>query len=97
MWRRLMILCLATTPLGGCASFSSAPPSCDGMARRPLNRSMWDWENAPASVSASPPLMRRADAGSPIRVAKETPLAPTLRQPPRFDVAAAYRACGREG
>lgn len=95
MWRRLMFLCLAATPLGGCANISSGPPSCDGLARRPLNRSMWDWENAPASAVPSLPLMRRADAKSPIRVAKETGTAiKTRRLPPRFDIAASTRACG---
>lgn len=97
MWRRLMILCLAATPLAGCASFSNAPPSCDGLARRPLNRSLWDWENAPASASPAPPLMRRADAGSPMRVAKETHVEPTIRQPLRFDIAASTHPCGWEG
>jgi len=93
-----MFLCLAATPLAGCANISSAPPSCDGMARRPLNRSMWDWENAPASVSPALPLMRRADAASPTRVARETSDAIRAhRQPPRFDIAASMRACGREG
>ena len=98
MWRRLMFLCLAATPLAGCANISSAPPSCDGMARRPLNRSMWDWENAPAATSPSLPLMRRADAGSPMRVAKETDDAIKARRHlPRFDIAASYGACAKEG
>jgi type IV secretion system protein VirB7 len=98
MWRRLMFLCLAATTLAGCASFSRAPPSCDGLARRPLNRSMWEWENAPASAPPSLPLMRRADAGSPKRVAKRTGAAPMAGGlPPRFDIAASTRACGREG
>ena len=95
MWRRLMFFCLAVSPLAGCANFSSAPPSCDGLARRPLNRSMWDWENAPASAPPSLPLMRRADSVSPLRVAKKTSDAiKAHRQPPRFDIAASTRACG---
>ncbi|MBM3552976.1 MAG: type IV secretion pathway protein [Alphaproteobacteria bacterium] len=92
-----MFLWLAAT-LGGCSGFSSAPPSCDGMARRPLNRSMWDWENVPASAPPSLPLMRRADAESPLRVAKATNDAIKAHpHPPRFDIAASTRACGREG
>lgn len=27
----------------GCASLNSPPPKCDGYAKRPLNRSMWEW------------------------------------------------------
>ena len=35
---------LSHRQLGGCAIWSKGPPSCDGLARRPLNRSLWDWE-----------------------------------------------------
>ena len=39
--------------LGGCGTLSpTAPPSCDGYARRPLNRSLWNWE---AGLAAPPP------------------------------------------
>lgn len=30
--------------LSGCATLSYPLPKCDGYAKRPLNRSMWDWE-----------------------------------------------------
>lgn len=30
--------------LGGCASLTYPLPKCDGYSRRPLNRSMWEWE-----------------------------------------------------
>lgn len=30
--------------LGGCASLTYPLPKCDGYSRRPLNRSMWQWE-----------------------------------------------------
>ncbi|WP_112401582.1 MULTISPECIES: hypothetical protein [unclassified Rhizobium] len=30
--------------LVGCASMTYPLPNCDGYSRRPLNRSMWDWE-----------------------------------------------------
>ena len=48
-------LCLSVaTALGGCASLANAPPSCDGYARRPLNRSMWDWEAGRPVVAGAP-------------------------------------------
>ena len=30
--------------LSGCASLTYPLPKCDGYSRRPLNRSMWEWE-----------------------------------------------------
>ncbi len=32
------------TLLGGCASLNNPLPKCDGQARRPLNRAMWQWD-----------------------------------------------------
>jgi type IV secretion system protein VirB7 len=98
MWRRLIILCLASTPLAACASFSSAAPSCNGWSRRPLNRSLWDWENAPNSASPWGTSLRRDDVASPMRVGKPLGDIPAAgSQPPRFNIAASYRACGEEG
>lgn len=50
--KRMLILltlpmCLAAS---GCAAVSYPLPSCDGYSRRPLNRSMWDWENKTQSA-----------------------------------------------
>jgi type IV secretion system protein VirB7 len=43
--------CLA---IAGCGTLVSIrPPSCDGYARRPLNRSLWDWETAKLTAAAS--------------------------------------------
>src|SRR4051812_858730 len=61
--------------LGGCSTLGpTAAPSCDGYARRPLNRSLWNWEAglaaprppdvAPAPVFAQP--VQRLGAGKPI-------------------------------
>jgi type IV secretion system protein VirB7 len=30
--------------VSGCASLNYPLPKCDGYAKRPLNRSMWEWE-----------------------------------------------------
>lgn len=30
--------------VSGCASLVYPLPKCDGYAKRPLNRSMWDWD-----------------------------------------------------
>jgi type IV secretion system protein VirB7 len=37
--------------LSGCATLSYPLPKCDGYAKRPLNRSMWDWEAGKAQGS----------------------------------------------
>jgi len=99
MWVRFFILCVITLPLCGCASFSSAPPTCDGMARRPLNRSLWDWEaatalsapQAPAAPSSA--LMRKAETRSSL-----PPSAPSDKPNAsgEVDIASSYRSCGKE-
>jgi type IV secretion system protein VirB7 len=38
------VLFVALAVLGGCASLTYPLPKCDGYSRRPLNRSMWEWE-----------------------------------------------------
>lgn len=37
----MMVLMAAVS---GCATLSYPLPKCDGYAKRPLNRSMWDWD-----------------------------------------------------
>lgn len=90
------------TPLTGCASLTGATaPSCDGFARRPLNRSLWDWENAkpiavapteaPASLPPAngEPIIRKGEAGGSKPEARTAAL-------PVFDVAASTRSCGAD-
>lgn len=102
--RRLIIMCVMAWPLGGCATFSSAPPTCDGLARRPLNRSLWDWEGAPqalGSVPSSP--IRAAETGRPNATSalNGTAPAPSIasdKQNASLVVDfASYRSCGKEG
>ncbi|MEK4032251.1 type IV secretion pathway protein [Methylocystis sp. IM3] len=104
----MLILCLIGWPLGGCATFSSAPPSCDGLARRPLNRSLWDWESGSAAIGlhalpafASAPI-RTADSAQPTAAnppggAAAASAAGDKRNPNRGVDLASYRSCGREG
>jgi type IV secretion system protein VirB7 len=95
---RLLVVSVIACQLGGCASWSKAPPSCDGSVRRPLNRSLWDWENGTplASPEQAPPptgpdpLIRKGDAG---------PSVPSVQSPAsgsHIDIAASYHPCGRE-
>jgi type IV secretion system protein VirB7 len=43
MIRFPLLLVMAAT-LAGCASLTYPLAKCDGYSRRPLNRSMWEWE-----------------------------------------------------
>jgi type IV secretion system protein VirB7 len=99
MWRRLSIICVIAWQLGGCAIWSKAAPSCDGLARRPLNRSLWDWETGtPLAVPEPPmppsaPIVRKGDSSPP---APTTHLAMSFA-PSRFaDTTTSYRPCGKE-
>jgi type IV secretion system protein VirB7 len=99
MWRRLSIICVVAWQLGGCAIWSKAPPSCDGLARRPLNRSLWDWETgtplaAPEPpIPPSPPIVRKGDANP---TPASTSAAMNLAPGGRIDLAPSYRPCGKE-
>lgn len=42
---RSSVLVAVVAMLGGCASLADPPAKCDGYSRRPLNRSMWTWED----------------------------------------------------
>lgn len=66
--------------LSGCASIQYPLQSCSGAARRPLNKSMWDWEKGGFSILGQAPI---PDAGS-------TVAAVATRV---FDIAGSYRSC----
>jgi type IV secretion system protein VirB7 len=96
MWRRLFIICVIASQLGGCAIWSKAPPSCDGLARRPLNRSLWDWESGVPLTTPEPPVPPSAPIirkGEPNAPAPSTHLAATGRW---ADIVTSYRSCGKE-
>jgi type IV secretion system protein VirB7 len=98
MWRRLFIICVIAFQLGGCAIWSKAPPSCDGLARRPLNRSLWDWESGTPLATPEPPIPPSAPAPV-IRKGETSPAAPSTQLAAsghQADIAASYRSCGKE-
>jgi type IV secretion system protein VirB7 len=96
MWRRLFIICIMGFQLGGCAIWSKGPPSCDGQARRPLNRSLWDWETGTPIAAPEPPVPPSAPAPV-IRKGETSPEAfPAQLGAPGQQIAASYRACGKE-
>ncbi|MET3523935.1 hypothetical protein [Mesorhizobium abyssinicae] len=90
MIRIFPLVCMAAI-LSGCASLSYPLAKCDGYLRRPLNRSMWEWEdnkNLTQKHSSAQPAISQSAAA---------PYVEEGRKPPafaRFDIAASNRPCG---
>ncbi len=84
---KLTLLLVIAATLGGCASLSYPLPKCDGYSRRPLNRSMWEWEGDTKLKQ------QQSEAKPPTPM---TPFAEEAREPEafaRFDVERSYRRC----
>ena len=83
---RVLILCLSLVTLSGCATLTYPLPKCDGYSKRPLNRSMWDWEAGKAQGTEQQSCCRAA-AWSPWRspnsrqIAARPPLSPGSMMP----------------
>ncbi|EJJ26224.1 hypothetical protein [Rhizobium sp. CF142] len=89
---RMFLSLLLTANLAGCASISHPLPKCDGYSRRPLNRSMWQWESDgktnQTTIGAIPADPARHVASFADEPASVTPAAFT-----HFDIAGSYRPC----
>jgi type IV secretion system protein VirB7 len=86
MIKPALLLVLGAT-LGGCASLTYPLPKCDGYSRRPLNRSMWEWEGE------SKLKQQQSDARPSTSV---TPFAGETGEPAAFahlDIDGSYRRC----
>ncbi|NSX89087.1 hypothetical protein [Agrobacterium tumefaciens] len=88
---RILFLLLLIASLSGCASISYPLPKCDGYSRRPLNRSMWQWEDKgklqePASENARNQTTRAVPYA-------EEPASVTPAAFAHFDAAGSYRPC----
>ncbi|MCZ4088774.1 hypothetical protein [Sinorhizobium psoraleae] len=89
MIRTFPLLCMAAA-LSGCASLTYSLPKCDGYSRRPLNRSMWQWEDD------SNLKQNHSDARPAASPSVATAYVEEGREPPAFahlDVDASYRPC----
>ncbi|MCH4539795.1 hypothetical protein [Brucella tritici] len=54
--------------LASCSSLTNSLPKCDGNARRPLNRAMWQWEKSSAlPKSKAESITRFVDERKPSR------------------------------
>lgn len=89
MTRSILLLCTAAA-LSGCAAMTYPLPKCDGYSRRPLNRSMWQWEEN-SNLSQKRAEMRPATSSSVAAAYTEE-----KKEPPAFahlDIDASYRRC----
>jgi type IV secretion system protein VirB7 len=89
MIRTVSLLCMAAT-LSGCASLTYPLPKCDGYSRRPLNRSMWQWEDK------SDLKQQRSEAPSSVPSRLASAYIEERKDPAafaHFDIAASYRRC----
>jgi type IV secretion system protein VirB7 len=89
MTRNFPLLCMAAI-FSGCASLTYPLPKCDGYSRRPLNRSMWHWENN-SNLN-----QKHSDTRSTTSQHAATPYAEETREPPAFahlDIDSSYRRC----
>jgi type IV secretion system protein VirB7 len=89
MTRNFPLLCMVAA-LSGCTSLTYPLPKCDGYSRRPLNRSMWQWEDN-SNLN-----QKHSDTRSTTSQHAVTPYADEHRDPPAFahlDIDASYRPC----
>lgn len=89
MIRTFPLLCMAAA-LSGCASLTHPLPKCDGYSRRPLNRSMWQWEDN-SNLN-----QKQSDARPATSQSVATAYVEKGREPPafaQFDIGASNRLC----
>ncbi len=89
---RMPLSFLLAASLVGCSSISHPLPKCDGYSRRPLNRSMWQWDDngkADRSTTGAVPGVPTSRAAS----FAEEPSTTTPAAFAHFDVSSSYRPC----
>lgn len=79
--------------VSGCAALSYPLPKCDGYAKRPLNRSMWDWDASKAEANKQQSSLTDGRAAG--LAFTDQPVAPAVATAAfaGFDDAGSYSAC----
>lgn len=83
-----IVLSLLLTGIVGCGSISHPLPKCDGYSRRPLNRSMWQWQDQDNGATRSPAL-----GDVPAASYVQEPSSATPAAFAQFNVPDSYRPC----
>lgn len=90
---RFIASLLLSLTVTGCAGWNKGAPSCDGSAKRPLNKSLWDWEAKPPAppVPELPPVKRLGQAEPSGASGRFTQAEVTWST---FDIARSFQQCG---
>ncbi|PDS99309.1 hypothetical protein CO659_00400 [Rhizobium sp. S9] len=91
---RVALLLFLIPSLAACGSMSHPLPQCDGYSRRPMNRSMWQWqdnrsaEQPTAGAVPAQPASQAVSYGE-VSLPSAAPAAFAI-----FDIEGSYRPCG---
>jgi len=86
---RVLLLLFLTASLVGCGSITHPLPKCDGYSRRPLNRSMWQWEGDSNQSTTGAVTEPTSSAASLVK----EPASVTPAAFAQFDVPRSYSPC----
>jgi type IV secretion system protein VirB7 len=79
--------------VSGCATLNYPLPKCDGYAKRPLNRSMWDWDAGKAQGNRQQSSLADSNAPASAFADQSDEAAATTVAFARFDEAGSHTAC----
>ncbi len=79
--------------LSGCATLSYPLPKCDGYSKRPLNRSMWEWEGTKQPAADQHSALDAVETGKTALASERAEQAPVQTAFAQFDEAGSHRAC----
>ena len=79
--------------VSGCATLSYPLPKCDGYAKRPLNRSMWDWDAGKEQGDQEQSSPAGGDASASARAAQSAEPTVETAAFAGFDEAGSHTAC----
>lgn len=79
--------------VSGCATLSYPLPKCDGYAKRPLNRSMWEWEGGKQPTAEQHSSLDAEDTRKLAYVPAEEAETTVQTVFTNFNEAGSHRAC----
>ncbi|PDT26707.1 hypothetical protein CO660_26630 [Rhizobium sp. L9] len=91
---RVALLLFLIPSLAACGSMSHPLPKCDGYARRPMNRSMWQWQDNRSAEQPVTGAVPAQPASQPFAYGEGALPSAAPAAFASFDVAGSYRPCG---